>query len=152
MQQVEPATVYSSKEENLSISTVLPVLFGIMYNFKAADEDCHTLKEFKQTVTQSIQRRWNISDLLPILGLCTALDAHFKHLKFLDETTKSDVLHSLQSTAEMLMSDHDLDPDCTMADDVTLISQDSQGISHQEVQTKIGHSQTKIGPSTHPCL
>ena len=30
------------------------------------------------------------------------------------------------------MSDRDLDPDCTMADDVTLISQDSQDISHQE--------------------
>ena len=68
----------------------------------------------------------------PILGLCTVLDARFKHLKFLDETTRSDVLHSLQSNAEMLMSDRDLDPDCTMADDVTLISQDSQDISHQE--------------------
>ena len=36
----------------------------------------------------------------------------------LDETTRSDVLHVLQSNTEMLMSDRDLDPDCTMADDV----------------------------------
>ena len=132
LQQIETATVYSSEEENLSISTVLPVLFGIMDNLKASDEDCHTLKEFKQTVTQSIRRRWNLSDLSPILGLCTVLDARFKHLKFLDETTRSDFLHSLQSNAEMLMSDCDLDPDCIMADDVMLISQDSQDISHQE--------------------
>ena len=60
------------EEENLSISTVLPVLFEIMDNLKASDEDFHTLKEFKHTVTQSIQR-WNLSDLSPILGLCTVL-------------------------------------------------------------------------------
>ena len=47
LQQIETATVYFSEEENLSISTVLPVLFGIMDNLKASDEDCHTLKEFK---------------------------------------------------------------------------------------------------------
>ena len=46
--------------------------------------------------------------------------------------TRSDALHSLQSNAEMLMSYHDLDPDSAMADDVTLISQDFQDISHQE--------------------
>lgn len=132
LQQIETATVYFSEEENLSISTVLPILFGIMDNLKGSDEDCHTLKEFKQTVTQSIRRRWNLSDLSPILGLCTVLDARFKHLKFLDETTRSDVLHSLQSNTEMLMSDRDLDPDCTMADDVVLTSQDSQDTSYQE--------------------
>ena len=47
LQQIETATVYFSEEENLSISTVLPVLFGIMDNLKASDEDCNTLKEFK---------------------------------------------------------------------------------------------------------
>ena len=129
LQQIETATVY---EEKGSISTVLPILFGIIDNLKASDEDCHTLMEFKQTVTQLIRRRWNLSDLSPILGLCTVLDARFKHLKFLDEITRSDVLHILQSNTEMLMSDSDLDPDCTMADDVVLISQESQKTSHQE--------------------
>ena len=38
--------------------------------------------------------------------------------------TRFDVLHSLQSNAEMLMSYHDLDPDSAMAEDVTLINQD----------------------------
>ena len=103
-----------------------------MDNLKASDEDCHTLKEFKQTVSQSIQRRWNLSDLSPILGLYTVLDAHFKHLKFLDETARSDVLHILQSNIEMQMSDSDLDPDCIVANDVMLISQESQETSHQE--------------------
>ena len=60
------------------------------------------------------------------------MDARFKHLKFLDETTRSDILQVLQSNTEMLMSDRDLDPDCTMADDVVLISQESQETSHQE--------------------
>ena len=61
-----------------------------------------------------------------------SLDARFKHLKFLDEITRSNVLHALQSNTEMLMSDRDLDPDCTMADDVVLIRQESQETSHQE--------------------
>ena len=129
LQQIETATVYFSEEEKASISTVLPILFGIIDNLKASDEDCHTLKEFKQTVTQSIQRRWNLSDLSPILGLCTVLDARFKHLKFLDENIRSDVICTLQSNTEMLMSNSDQDPDCTMADDVAVISQDT---SHQE--------------------
>ena len=47
LQQIETATVYFSEEENFSISTVLPVLFGIMDNLKTSDEDCYTLKEFK---------------------------------------------------------------------------------------------------------
>ena len=67
--------------------------------------------------------------LSPILGLCTVLDAHCKHLKLLDET---DVLHILQSNTEMLMSDSDLHPNCTMADDVTLVSQESQETPYQE--------------------
>ena len=46
--------------------------------------------------------------------------------------TRSDVVHSLQSNAEMLMGYRDLDPDSAMADDATLISQGSQDISHQE--------------------
>ena len=62
----------------------------------------------------------------------TVLDARFKHLKFLDETTRSDVLHILQSNTELLMSDSDLDLDCTMADDVMLVSQESQETPHQE--------------------
>ena len=77
LQQIEIATVYFSEEEKVSISTVLPILFGVIDNLKASDEDCHTVKEFKLTVTQSIQRRWNLSDLSPILGLCTVLDARF---------------------------------------------------------------------------
>ena len=61
----------------------------------------------------------------PILGLCTVC---FKHLKFLDEATRSDVLHILQSNTELLMSN----PDCTMADDVVLVSEESQEAPHQE--------------------
>lgn len=132
LQQIETATTYFSEEEKVSISTVLPILFGVIDNLKASDKDCHTVKEFKLTVTQSIQRRWNLSDLSPILGLCTILDACFKHLKFLDEATRSDVIHILQSNTELLMSNSDLDPDCTMDDDVVLVSEESQEAPHQE--------------------
>ena len=131
LQQIEIATVYFSEEEKVSISTVLPILFGVIDNLKASDEDCHTVKEFKLTVTQSIQRRWNLSDLSPILGLCTVLDARFNHLKFLDEATRSDALHILQSNTELLTSNSDVDPDCTMADDVMLVSEESKETPHQ---------------------
>lgn len=53
LQQIETAMVHFSKEEKASISTVLLILFEITDNLKASDEDCHTLKEFKQTVSQS---------------------------------------------------------------------------------------------------
>ena len=45
-----------SEGQKVSISTVLPILFGIIDNLKASDEDCHTLRDFKQTVTQSIEK------------------------------------------------------------------------------------------------
>ena len=92
----------------------------------------NTLKEFKPTVIQTIQRRWNLRDLSPILGLYTVRDAHFKHLKFLYEATRSDVIHILQSNTELLMSNSDLNPDCTMADDVVLVSEESQESPNQE--------------------
>ena len=85
-------------------------------------------KEFELTFIQLIQRRWNLSDLSPILDLCTVLDACFKHLKFPDKTTRTDVLHIFQSNTESLMSNSD----CTMADDVVLVSEESQETLHQE--------------------
>jgi len=49
---------------------------------------------------QSIQRRWKLNDLSPVLGLCTILDAWFKHLNFLDKNTKVIIAQILQSNTE----------------------------------------------------
>ena len=89
------------------------------------DEDSCVVKEFKQTIIQSVYRRWNLSELSPILGLCTVLDARFKHLKFLDPNVRSAVVNVLQTNTEMSMSESDKDPDCTMTDDIAVISQDT---------------------------
>jgi len=125
LHQIETATVYFSEEKQVSISTVLPILLGITDNLKVLDKDSCVLKEFKHTVIESIHRRWKFSELSPILILCTVLDARFKHLKFIDANMKTAVVEVLQTNIERLMSDSDKDPDCTMADDVVVLSQDT---------------------------
>ena len=115
LQQIEVATVYFSEESKVSISSVLPILYGIMDNLAVADEDSSIVKNFKQTVVSSIKRRWSLHDISPILGLTTVLDARFKLLKFLPDTQKSDIVDALKSNVERLLDDSD--PDCTMVSD-----------------------------------
>ena len=82
LQQIEVAIVYFSEESKVSISSVLPILYGIMDNLAVTDEDSSIVKNFKETVVGSIKRRWTLHDISPILGLSTVLDTQFKPLKF----------------------------------------------------------------------
>ena len=86
-----------------------------MDNLAIADGDSSIVKFFKETVVRSIKQRWSLHDISPILGLSTILDAHFKPLRFLPETQKSDIMYALKSNVERLVDDSD--PDCTMVSD-----------------------------------
>ena len=56
LKQTEVATIYFSEDSKVSISSVLPILCGIMDNLPVADEDSSDVKSFKETVTSSIKR------------------------------------------------------------------------------------------------
>ena len=64
-------------------------------------------KSFKETIIKSIKQRWNLEHISPILGLITVLDTHFKQLKFISDTQKSDIVYALQSNNERLVDDLD---------------------------------------------
>lgn len=115
LQQIEVATTYFSEENKVSISSVLPILYGIIDNLCITDEDSSIVKAFKETVVDSIKRRWSLDDISPILGLSTVLDPRFKQLKFLTTAQKSDVMYALQTNIERLVDDSS--PCCTMVSD-----------------------------------
>ena len=60
------------------MSSVLPILYGIMDN-AVADEDCSIVKNFKETIVSSIKQRWALHDISPILGLSTFLIHALSH-------------------------------------------------------------------------
>ena len=55
-QQIEVTTVHFSEENKASISSVLPILYGIIDNLSVADGDSSIVKSFKTTVVKSIKQ------------------------------------------------------------------------------------------------
>ena len=111
LKQIETATVYISEEEKASISSVLPILYGIIDNLNIKDEDAFAIKEFKTVVTESIKRRWSLNDLCPILALSAVLDARFKQLKFLGDQKRA-VIDALTSNVTIMAEDQVDDIEC----------------------------------------
>ena len=66
LQQIEVATVYFSEENKVSISSVLPILYGII---SVVDRDSSIVRNFKEAAVKSIKQRWSLDDISPILGL-----------------------------------------------------------------------------------
>ena len=108
-----------SEEEKASISSILPILYGIIENLSITDEDLVTIKEFKVTVAESIKQRWSLDSLCPILALSAILDARFKQLKFLD-IQKSAIIDALKSNLEIVLEvQEDQEPqDCVIVDEI----------------------------------
>ena len=132
LKQIETATVYMSEEEKASVSSILPILHGIIENINIADEDSVTIKEFKTAITESIEKRWSLDDLCPILHLSTILDTRFKQLKFLQDEQKCSIIDALKSNVEIMADDQD----CTMADNLecTIIEQESSQSEMEKTQ------------------
>ena len=63
LKQIETATVYISEEEKASVSSILPILYGIIDNLNVTVDDSVDVKEFKTAVTESIKSNgvWIIS-------------------------------------------------------------------------------------------
>ena len=78
LQKIEIATVYFSEEEKISISTVLPIVFGLADDLQPLPEDSIAVQSFKRTVKTSIMKRWDVEEISSILLISTALDPRFK--------------------------------------------------------------------------
>ena len=143
--------MYISEEEKASISSILPILYGIIENLSITDEDLVTIKEFKVTVTESIKRRWSLDNLCPILALSAILDARFKQLKFLEDIQKSAIIDALKSNLEIVAEvQEDQEPqDCVIVDEI-----DEEGSSHPQVKDKVStidSSETPDAPLAKRC-
>ena len=94
------ATTYLSSEYNVSISTMLPVIHGIVKNMQPDSGDLTSIQIFKNIVAKELTQRWhlNIDPSIPLLA--TFLDPRFKDTKFLDRSQKS----SLESSVIYLVN------------------------------------------------
>jgi len=55
----EVATTYLSNEYNVSISTMLPVVHGIIENMQPDSSDFTPAQDFKNTVISELTQQWN---------------------------------------------------------------------------------------------
>ena len=75
------ATTFLSYEENVSISSVFPILHGLIDQLKPSIDpaDSTAIRQFKDKVSQKIKRRWELDSIninSPLL-LTSALDPRF---------------------------------------------------------------------------
>ena len=138
LQKIEIATVYFSEEEKISLSTVLPIVFGLADDLQPSPEDSVVVQSFKRAVKTSIVKRWNVEEVSSILFISTALDPRFKLIKYLDESLKTQVTELVTSNVERLVGDIDCtmaDSDCTMVDDDKLLESSSQSLQYSRAAT-----------------
>ena len=98
------ATTYLSSEYNVSISTMLPVIHGIVKNMQPDSGDLTSIQTFKNIVAKELTQRWHLNEIDPtdpsIPLLATFLDPRFKDTKFLNRSQKS----SLESSVIYLIN------------------------------------------------
>ena len=95
LEPFEVATTFLSYEENSSLSSTLPVLFGLIDGPKETPEKEDeslpaVINEFKRIVAKELNRRWEFKDLdssAPFV-LAPLVDPRFKLLESLNETDK----------------------------------------------------------------
>ena len=86
-----------------SISSILPVLFGILNHLKVEESDSANIRRFKISVESQIKSRWDLNDIASsdIKVITTALDPRYKSLKFLSVEkiceVKTEIRHKIQS-------------------------------------------------------
>ena len=84
--------VFFSEENNVSISAVLPVVYGLVTKLAVEEDDSSCIKQFKIQVSNTLKRR-RLDSLNPseVPLLATAVDPRFCNLKFLDDKLRCEV-------------------------------------------------------------
>ena len=103
LQPFEIANTFFSYEENITISSVLPVLHGLLDSLKESFKDeSSVVVNLQQELSSEITRRWNIgSSSYSYLPLCGALNPCFKNFKFIEDENKRTVKYELLRLMEM---------------------------------------------------
>ena len=85
----EVATVVMSEETIVFISSVLPVIHGLITQLASTDNDSSIIQQFKDIVRSALKSRWLI-DTSPtqVPVLAAALDPRIHSLKFLNSSDR----------------------------------------------------------------
>ena len=96
-------TTFLSYEENVSISSVFPLLHGLLDQLKPST-DSSAIRQFKDKVSQEIKRRWELDsvDVSSPLLISAALDPRFRNLTFtkIDDAEKEELKEKIIELAE----------------------------------------------------
>lgn len=103
---LEIGTTYLCSETS-SLSSILPVLFGIIKHLEVKENDSVVIKRFKISVESQIRSRWHLDDIdvSDINILASALDPRYKSLKFLNAEKICDVKAELKKRVQQLTLD-----------------------------------------------
>ena len=116
---LQVATTYLSSEFNVSISSLLPVVHGMIKNLQPKESDSVAIKDFKKLVLQQIRKRWNIDGVDPTNPsaslLATVLDPRFKNVKFLSRAQHSQLEESLAQLIIVPENNTSNDTDCQLS-------------------------------------
>ena len=99
---LEIGTSYLCSEATSSLSSILPVLFGIIKHLEVKETDSTNIRRFKISVDSQIRNRWHLDDIdsLDIKVLAAALDPRYKALRFLNaeeiSTVKAELRDQIQ--------------------------------------------------------
>jgi len=80
------AITYLSSELNVSISVMLPVIYGIVRIMQPSNSDSTVIRNFKSVVIKELNQQWHLDDINPskpsVTLLATLLDLRFNDTKF----------------------------------------------------------------------
>ena len=76
---LEIATVFISSQSTCSLSSVLPVIHGVVGQLEAIEDDSAAIREFKCIVISALKRKWGLEEINTeqIYVLSTFLDPRF---------------------------------------------------------------------------
>ena len=104
---LEIGITYLCSKASSSLSSILPVLFGIIKHLEVKENDSVVIKRFKISVETQIRCRWHLDDInvSDINILASALDPRYKSLTFLDANKITEVKEELKNQAHRLTVD-----------------------------------------------
>jgi len=104
---LEIGTTYMCSEASVSLSSILPTLFGIIKHLEVKENDSVVIKRFKLCVERQIRTRFALDEInaTDISVLASALDPRYKLMKFLNAEKISEIKVELQYQISQLTPD-----------------------------------------------
>jgi hypothetical protein len=111
--QLQLATTVFSADKTVSISCVLPVMFGLIGNLKCDEQDPETVAQVKAAIRANIIKRMNLNDLdlSSALVISSAVDPRFKNMTFLSGQQRDETKRILSCLVQHMKCEMtDIDP------------------------------------------